>query len=154
MLTTHYFWNQSTAPYFWLWFYNNGTLLILYSLGEFFYFFKMDNICETHCRRSQQQQMPSQQQLRMLRQPTKLYRRLPNADQLAEIELRQEFFKPAHTRLKCYQLQFNFPRHGYYIKKMRLGIGNLIPNWSASSKNFLFIWSAVCLQNTFWPIAL
>ena len=44
-----------------------------------FYFFKMDNICETHCRRSQQQQMPSQQQLRMLRQPTKLYRRLPNA---------------------------------------------------------------------------
>ena len=70
-----------------------GTLLILYSLGEFFYFFKMDNICETHCRRSQQQQMPSQQQLRMLRQPTKLYRRLPNADQLAEIELRQEFLK-------------------------------------------------------------
>ena len=37
---------------------------------------------------------------------------------------------------------------------MRLGIGNSIPSWSASSENFLFIWSAVCLQNTFWPIAL
>ena len=33
-----------------------------------------------------------------------------------------------HTRLKCYQLQFNFPRHKYYIKKMCLGIGNSIPS--------------------------
>ena len=34
----------------------------------------------------------------------------------------------AHTRLKCNQLQFNFPRQSYYIKKMHLGIGNPIPS--------------------------
>ena len=66
----------------------------------------------------------------------------------------QKLTDTRHTRLKCYQLQFNFPRHSYYIKKMRLGIGNSIPSWSASSEIFLFIWSTVCLQNTFWTIAL
>jgi hypothetical protein len=34
-----------------------------------------------------------------------------------------------HPWLKCYQLQFNFPRQGILTKKTRLGMETSIPSW-------------------------
>ena len=60
----------------------------------------------------------------MLRQPTKLYRpyhRLPNTDQLAEIELRQEFLKENFDDItETAKLDFGISNHNDGNRQQKL----------------------------------